>query len=358
MQKNVVIAAAVVGACFIAIGVAAGIYRYNVAEVSNTRDDPRTVNLAIFGSIPYWDQDAALDVFRAHPGTFDIISLFWYTLDEEGNIVKYEAAEEDLSIIEFAHQHNVKVLGLIANLPEEGEWDSQRVDRVIAEPEARAAHIDAIMRLVREKGFDGINIDYEFLNNAQTTDFSTFVFELAETLHAENKILAVAAHAQLARLEKRGQNLRALAAADIVALMAYDEHWETSEPGPIASVPWVREVLEYTRRKGVPMERVYLGVPLYGYDWAEEGDAWGAATGLEYEDVQRLLARTEAEVSFNTDSVSPHVSYEEDGEFHHVWFEDVDSFSAKYELAKEFGLGGIALWRLGREDKRIYDVIE
>jgi len=115
------ILAIVVGAFLFALGVMAWISENNFIAASNREPQQPDTELKIFGSIPYWDQDKAVQVFKAHPGKFDIISLFWYRLDEQGNIVKYTDAREDLSIIDFARRNNVKVLALIANLPEEGE---------------------------------------------------------------------------------------------------------------------------------------------------------------------------------------------------------------------------------------------
>jgi len=314
-------------------------------------------DLHIFASIPYWDQERAIADFKEHVGAYDIVSFFWYRLDENGGIGKYENATEDVASVRFAQENGVKVLALIANLPEDGEWDTARVDKVIATPEARTAHIAAIMQLVDSKGYDGINIDYEFLEDRQTESFSAFITELASALHAKDKILAVAIHAQVARGEKRGQDMRALQAADILAIMTYDEHWETSEPGPIASLPWVREVLDYADDLDIARERIFLGLALYGYDWPQDGERWGAARGVEYEDVLRISAAQGAELQFNTDSMAAHFSYDMNGIFHHVWFEDVDSFRAKYELAQAHGLGGVHLWRLGRQDERIYEVL-
>jgi spore germination protein len=311
----------------------------------------------VFASIPYWDQDRAGADFKAHVAAYDIVSLFWYRLDADGGITKYRDAKEDQTLIRFSQENDVKVLALIANLPEDGDWDSERVQNVIGTPEARTAHIAAIIKLMESKGFDGINIDYEFLEDSQTEVFSAFITELAGELHAREKILAVAIHAQLARGEKRGQDLRALQAADILAFMTYDEHWETSEPGPIASLPWIREVLAYADDLDIARERIFLGLPLYGYDWPQDGETWGTAAGVEYEDVLRISRAQGSELEFNSDSMSPHFSYDTNGIFHHVWFEDVESFRAKYELAKEYRLGGVHLWRLGREDARIYEVL-
>lgn len=307
----------------------------------------------IFGSIPYWDQDRAAADFKQHVDAYDIISMFWYRLDTEGDVVKYRYAKEDPALLAFAKQHGVKTLALIANLPDTGDWDPDRVDAAIGTPEARAAHIAAIRALAAEKGFDGINIDYEFLEDSQTEDFSAFIRDLAAGLHADGRILAVAIHAQYAGGPTRGQDLRALQAADILAFMTYDEHWETSEPGPVASLPWVREVLTYAISLGLDPKKIYMGLPLYGYDWPKGGEA----EGREYEDVVRIANQEGASVRFDAFSASPVVTYRDAGGGRELWFENVESFAAKYRLAHEYGLGGVHFWRLGREDTRIYDVI-
>lgn len=309
----------------------------------------------VFGSIPYWDQDRAVADFKAHADAYDIISLFWYQLDDKGSIEKYRYAKEDTSLLSYARAKNVKTLALIANLPEQGDWDADRVNAAIGSEEARAAHIMAILALIETKGFDGVNIDYEMLDDDQTEDFSAFISELANALHAKNKILAVAIHAQYPGSPTRGQDLRALQAADILAIMTYDEHWETSRPGPVASLPWVREVLSHTLSLGVDAKKIYMGLPLYGYDWAD-GEA---ADGREYEDVVRIANREGSELRFDAFVASPVVTYtDSEGAERELWFENVESFRAKFNLVDEYGLGGVHLWRLGREDMRIYEVLQ
>lgn len=314
-------------------------------------------DMQVFGSVPYWDQARAIKVIKDNVETFDVVSVFWYRLDEDGSIVKYRDAKEDLAFVEYAQSEDIQVLALIANLPEDDDWDPDRVYAAIGDENDRAAHIASIVELVVSKGFDGAYIDYEFLRNRQTETFSTFIRELAAALHAEARILGVAVHAQTPGGATRGQDLVALQAADIISFMTYDEHWETGSAGPVASLPWVRRVLEHAVDLGLDMRKVFMGIPLYGYDWPRQGNGWGHATGIEYEEAQARIKRYEATVEFDTNAVAPRFTYSASGVEHQVWFEDVRSFEAKYELAQEFGVGGILFWRQGREDMRIYDVL-
>ena len=138
-------------------------------------------------------------------------------------------------------------------------------------PELMAAHVTAIVALVQRNQYAGIDLDYENLHAADRQAFSTFVTRLAHALHAKGKVLSVAVFAKTtnAGTDPRNvaQDYAAIGrAADQVRLMAYDYHWESSAPGPVAPISWVRAVLRYAKTQ-IPASKIILGVPLYGYDW-------------------------------------------------------------------------------------------
>jgi spore germination protein len=315
--------------------------------------------LFVLGSIPYWDQARAFNMFQKHVDDTDALSLFWYRLDENGNIGKYQYASEDMSIVRFAQEKGVKVLALIANLPDDGNWDSSRVQKVIGTEEARRAHIASIMELVASKGYDGINIDYEFLEDSQTEDYTAFVNELADVLHSQGKILVVAIHAQQQGTETRGQDIPLLTGADYLGYMTYDQHYETSDPGANAEIGWMRSVLEYAQSQGVPMKKILLGIPLDGYDWANDHGEWHEANGVDYQSALTLAKAKNVPLQYDAQVEAPYFMYTDgSGVEHQVWFDDARSFKPKYKLAKEFGVGGLLPWKFGAEDERIYDILE
>ncbi|MEX0621844.1 MAG: glycosyl hydrolase family 18 protein [Candidatus Woykebacteria bacterium] len=317
-------------------------------------------------SIPYWDQQRAFASFRENVSSFDYLTLFWYTLRADGSIRKYIYAVEDKTIIDFAHKNGVKVFGLIANLPDEdegGSWDSDRVAKVIGSSSARASHINNIVNLAEKMNFDGISIDYEELETSQKNNFTIFIRDLASALHKKGKLLGLAIHPKTSEgkpSEDNGsaaQDLLALSlAADQLYFMAYGEHWDDSDAGPIAGVPWVSRVINYALSIGVPRKKIFMGVPLYGLDWPKNGAGYGTANGLTYSEVASLLKTYNPKVSIDTIEGAAHFTYKSGGKTHEVWFENYQSIQPKLSFAKSLGISA-TFWRLGGEDPRIWPTL-
>jgi len=309
-------------------------------------------------SIPYWDQERAFQSFRSHVEAIDFISLFWYTLDRHGQAVKYRDADIDQTIVDFAHQHRVKVLALIANLPdEEGTtWDWRRVDAILKSNDSRQRFVTKVLKLVAAHDFDGITLDFESLRDRQRTTFTRLVQVLAQALHQRGKLLRVAVEYEADTGQTHGKDWPAItAAADQLAIMAYEQHWDESGPGPVASLPWVERTLAFARSLKLSMNKVSLGVPLYAYDWPRLSTGqYVTAQGLLYEGAMKLRKRYQATAVFDQRSWSPYFRYVNKSRQHVVWYENHRSFRAKLALAQKYHVGSIFLWRLGGEDQGIW----
>lgn len=317
--------------------------------------------LKVRGSIPYWDQDRAFTSFQQNISQFSSVSLFWYYLSEEGDVVTYRYANEDRTIIDFAHANNVDVIAVITNLPESqgSTWDSRRVELVIKDRESRAHHIREIVTKLKEFGFDGVSIDYEEVDADQESNFTQFIAELSDSLHTEGLYVGVALHPKRGKPEDRRyafQDWKKLALyADELYLMAYGEHWDEGGPGPIASFPWVADIVRYAVNLRLPPDKLFLGIPLYGYDW-QDGSR-NEATGLTDADIQKLLGEHAVSTQWDQSSRSPFFRYDTAGQLHEVWYENAQSVKGKISLAETAGFAGVTFWRLGGEDPNIWETL-
>lgn len=319
---------------------------------------PRPKPLEVRSSIPYWDQKKAFASFSQNAGVFSHLSLFWYFLGEDGTVNKYRYANTDKNIIDIARKNNVQVTAVITNLPESGGWDSDRVEYILDDKAAREQLIQEISDLLTEMEFDGVTVDFEEIIKEERNNFSEFIKKLTEKLHQNGKIVQVALHPKSGdeRNDSRYdyQDWRAISDyADQVYIMAYGEHYDEGPPGPVASVPWVDKIIKYTKSFDLPLHKFYLGIPLYGYDWAEGNDQ---AAGLTWQQVENLLAKLQIVPKFDDDAQTPYFEYIEKSVSHEVWYEDQKSIAAKVSLADKAGFAGVTFWRLGGEDPKVWDL--
>jgi spore germination protein len=213
-----------------------------------------------------------------------------------------------------------------------------------------------IVSLAETNHYAGIDLDYENLQAGDRQAFTAFVTSLAAALHAKGKILSVALFAKTTNAGYAPRNVAQDYAAigkvaDQVRLMAYDYHWPTSPPGPIAPIGWVRDVIKYAKTQ-IPASKIVLGVPEYGYDWSG-----GHAIAIGWLQALRLSRQYHVQSHYDASSQSPWFSYTVKGHKHVVWFENAESSQAKLDVARGSGIGGVYLWMYGYVDPGSWSVL-
>ena len=293
-----------------------------------------------------WTLDVGPEEWQTLLANADLVAevnLFRYTLDRDGAIFK-DGGAGDTKLVEELRAAGIRVLPTIGNA-----FDPARVSVMLNDSARRAAHVAALVALVEQGGFDGIDVDYESLYRADRDAFSGFIEELAAQLHARTLLLSIAVHPKTSEPGSwdgpMAQDYARLGAAvDFLKVMTYDYSWSTSPPGPIAPVAWAQQVMDFTTSQ-VPPRKIYLGVHFYGYDWLGEH-----AEGRIWSETQAILASTGATVTRDVSSEATFV-YEQSGS-RTVFFADALSVGTKLEavFAAHPDLAGIAIWRLGGED--------
>ncbi|MBU1166912.1 hypothetical protein KKC60_00695 [Patescibacteria group bacterium] len=294
--------------------------------------------------------------FRSNADIFETISPFVYSMEPDGNISKLgEVMTEEM--LEAAKENNVKVIPAITN-----NFDKdKKASSLLRDGGLVEAHVAVILKTVEENGYDGIDIDYENLDPNTEEAFTAFIGKLAEKLHEKGKFLSVTLQPKKDDSETwvGAYNYEALGeVADQVRIMTYDYARVNTVPGPVAPLSWFKEVLEYSKEK-IPAEKVIAGVPFYGYRWCTEAkNDMCQNGGLVWSGVQNVIRKYDPLVEWNAKTSTPWFMYTDEHENNFVvHFEDHQSLSAKIEVVKKLGLGGVAIWRLGSEDPQNFDIM-
>lgn len=268
---------------------------------------------------------------------------FWYQINANGSI----SGSTEPDVLRLAEAHNLWTFALVENMAGQAIFGP-----LLNSPTARARAIDNMLTLVESNGYDGVNLDWEGIAPQERQQFTTFVQQLSRTFHRHGYYVTLSVPAETANQPQNSwtgaYNYEALGkACDLLMIMAYDQHYAGGSPGPIASASWVKKVLDYTIHVVSP-QKVILGIPGYGYDWSGQGPA----AALTYEQAKTLAQQ------YGVSSTSNHFVYYQNGQLHSVWFENTASLLSNVKLVSGYELRGIALWRLGIEDPKIWDFLQ
>ncbi|MGI6092416.1 MAG: glycosyl hydrolase family 18 protein [Negativicutes bacterium] len=289
------------------------------------------------------DQVGSFPSMKAHAKSMSHVAPFWYKATKEGTL----ETKESQQVYDTAKQAGLKIFPLIT-------YKTGAIEIILSDPAIRTKTIDNIVKVVNDKPYDGVNIDFELLKPAQEKNLTAFMAELYPKLKQLNKtvIVSVSPKTDVHESVYAAYNYNELVKnADFIQVRLYDRHWAASKPGAIAPISWYEANLKYAIEQ-VGANKVIAGISTYGYNWpAEKGKE---AETLKYADAIVLAHKKDAKVMYDDKEQAPYFKYK-GGE---AWFENDKSTAAKLDIVAKYKPAGIAIWRLGQEQPEIWPLVE
>ncbi len=294
------------------------------------------------------------------------LTIFSYGFTETGELIE----TDDTELISLAYEYGAVPVLLISSIAEDGKFSTEKAGRLFNDAVLQGTVLENILSVMLEKGYAGLDIDFEFIAAADKEAFVSFIQNAVELLSPYglfvNTDLAPKTSATQAGLLYEAHDYRAIgSASDRLFLMTYEWGYTYGPPMAIAPINRVREVVEYAVSE-IPSQKLTLGIPNYAYDWPlpfVRGET--AATSLGNEEATRIAAVNNAVIQFDMTAASPYFYYSKSGEPHVIWFEDVRSVLAKLDLADFFSLGGVGYWNVMRPFSQnflllaaLYDIVK
>ncbi|XP_065336266.1 acidic mammalian chitinase-like [Cloeon dipterum] len=265
-----------------------------------------------------------------------------------------------------------------------GGWNegSTGFSNICSNPSLRATFVNNLYNFVRNYGFNGLDLDWEFPaqrggGSADKANFAALVRELKAKFSPAGLILSAAVSAGLWAASVSYDIPQLSANLDFINLMTYDYHgsWEsrTGQNAPMyaSSVDTdtglnIQATVNYWLQQGANRGKLVLGVPMYGRTFTLQSatnkglgaPTTGAGAAGQYSQEAGILMyseictlqRTQSGWTTMYDSTQqvPYASRS------NLWigYDNVSSVQAKGKYAKDNALGGVMVYALEMDDFR------
>lgn len=275
------------------------------------------------------------------------LSPFAYVIQEDGGL----RTIDDTDAIKAAYANIVVPMMSITNFSITSKGENL-AHVVLNNPQIIQTLQTNIINTMREKGYKGLNVDFENVLPEDREAYNSFLQSTVDRMHKEGFFVSTA----LAPKESKEQMGLLYEAhdyethgriADFVILMTYEWGWRGGPPQAISPINDIRKVLDYAITV-IPRDKILMGFQIYARDWLLPHVRGQEAETFSMQEAIARAVKYGVAIRYDAIAQSPFYHYtDEQGRAHEVWFEDARSAQAKFDLAKEYNLRGISYWALG-----------
>lgn len=276
------------------------------------------------------------------------ISPFSYQVNEDGTLNPIK----DEVILQESKKYDISPLLVITNF-RGGNFDTQLAHKILTDEKTQDILIDNIIKTMKNKGYEGLNIDFERIPPADRDLYNNFLRKVVKRLKPLGYPVSTALAPKTYDIRKGAwhgaHDYKAHGEiVDFVILMTYEWGWSGGPPMAVAPIKQVKKVLDYALTV-IPSRKIMIGIPLYGYDWTlpymPKGE-W--ARRVSPQTALKIAAKYGAKIEYDREAQAPYFNYiDEERNKHIVWFEDARSIEAKFKLVYRYNLRGVSYWVLG-----------
>jgi spore germination protein len=371
-----------------------------------------TGKFEVSGWVPDWRAASGTADVLPHLNQMASVMPFGFTMSDDGHVLDNAHLDQDpwTSLIQQAKAQHVRVVPTI-------EWgNGDAIDAVLSDTTKRIALEDEIANLVKQRGYDGIDIDFEAKQAGTVNYFSTFLKGLYQRMGSKWVYCTAEARQPLEDRYLPGQTVPSDATeyandyaamnkyCDRVELMAYDQgtvdkrlNVARSAPyAPVADPGWVEDLVRLAAQT-ISRNKLIIGIPTYGYEYQVTPVSGGyqykvlwafnPTYGLQIANQLGITPRRTSadEIGFTYDpnalnaaaptgndttqsqqgapanSTEANLGSQVSGNqpFNYMTWSDAQAIQDKVNLAHTLGVRGVALFSIGgAEDQQMWNILK
>jgi spore germination protein YaaH/flagellar hook assembly protein FlgD len=343
---------------------------------------PNGLRKEIFGFLPYWEVSSnslTLDYRK-----ISTIAYFGVGADGTGNLQKRNSdgsptvgwsgwtSAAMTSVISTAHGNHTRVVLTVQSFA----WNTSGLARqraLLGSSTARLNLARQIAAAVRDRGADGVNLDFEPLASGASTQFTALVRTIRTELNRIHSGYQITFDTTGSIGNYPIAEATAPGGADAIFIMGYD--YRTAGSSPVGSVAPLNRtgydirdtIVAYTAK--VAPSKLILGVPYYGRAWSTNSDLvhatntssakTGPSTTVVYDTAADYLA--EYGRRYDAGEQVAWTAYQRENctasygcvtSWRQIYVDDAAALQAKYDLVNSYRLRGAGIWALGYDGAR------
>lgn len=225
--------------------------------------------------------------------------------------------------------------------------------------------INSLINLVQSRGAHGVNIDFEGLPSAYKLQFGNFMESLSIQMHAAIPGSEISTVLYAVDWNSVFDFSLMEPHVDHYIIMGYAYYYQgSSSTGPCDPLYQfgsnynytLSRTISYYLNKGCPKDKLILGLPYYGYQWATTANSIpsntsGSGTAKTFKEVKNNSSGFYAQNnhSYDYDSYTDVFVFNNNGP-HQCFITLEDGFRKRLEHVNNTGIGGIGIWALGYDD--------
>jgi spore germination protein len=276
------------------------------------------------------------------------LSIFNYRILENFTIYTYD--DNDIELIRISKDYSVTPLLLISILTLLGEPDVETAYRILLDEDGQLKIIEQLVEIMNNKGYRGLNMVFNLLNNSNQTLIKNFIQRILERLDQENLLFFVTINYNYS---EENDNIDYSQFSRYVDDMTFIQlKWGKNEdpPGPVSNInnikAFINQILTY-----LPPDEISIGKSIIGYDWQlPYVPQVSSIAALRLVSAYELAYDTNSVIQFDEDSQTPNFTYYQGTlnfpSMHIVWFIDARSIYALLEYNKQTGIQGSGIWNI------------
>jgi spore germination protein len=319
----------------------------------------RTTKLGTIEVNGYALPNINMEVLRKTLPHLTYLSIFSNEVNRDGTLREVN----DAQLIAAARAARVAPLFVISNIEAGGSFSSDLARAILRNEAVQDRLLTNIINTMRRKNYSGLDIDFEYIYPEDREYYNRFLRKAVNRLkplgYSVSTALAPKTSAQLKGLLYEAHDYPVHGQlVDHTILMTYEWGHTYGPPMAVAPINEVKKVLDYAVT-AIPRPKILMGIPNYGYDWTLPYQKERAAKTVSNTQAIDIARQYKQSINYDAKAQSPFFNYfDANGIQHVVWFEDARSISVKLRTVKDYNLGGISYWTIGRYFPQNWLVLE